>query len=280
MKTPQMFHLTGKVALVTGGSRSIGLDIARGLGEAGARIAIISRTASEVEAAAEQLRSEGIEAIGFAHNLAELDRMSVLVDRVVAELGDIDILVNNAAISFVSSMAEHTIEDWRRVMDINANSVAFLTQEVGTRCMIPRRTGKIVNFTSIGGMGGTAIDGPFLPAYSASKAAVIGFTRALATEWGRFGINVNVIAPGNFPSAMTEYTLPAEHKQRVLMKTPLGRTGGRDDMKGVALFLASEASRHVTGHLIPVDGGLTAVNYSSLPSTSVPLPEGWTEGRD
>jgi gluconate 5-dehydrogenase len=200
--------------------------------------------------------------------------MDSLVDRVVTELGDIDILVNNAAVSYVSALEDHTLADWTRVMDVNTNSVVFLTQAVGKRCMIPRGAGKVVNLSSIGGMAGTAIDGPWLTAYSASKAAVAGFTKALATEWGRFNINVNVIAPGNFPSAMTEDTLAPEHSQRVLMKTPLGRTGGRDDMKGVALFLGSEASRHVTGHVIPVDGGLTSVNYSSLPSTKVPIQIG------
>ncbi|MCU1477815.1 MAG: gluconate 2-dehydrogenase [Subtercola sp.] len=259
-----MFDLSGKVALVTGGSRGLGLDMARGLGEAGASVAITARHADEVIAAVQSLRADGITAFGVPHDLSDLTAMPELVDQIVAELGEIDILVNNAALSIVSAAEEHSLADWNAVMDINITSMFFLSQAVGVRCMIPRRTGKIVNISSIGGLGGTAIDTPYIVSYSASKGAVISLTRALATEWGRHNINVNVIAPGNFPSSMTESTLPKAHHDRVMAKTPLGRVGGRDDLKGVAVFFASEASRHVTGQLIVVDGGAFTTNYSAV----------------
>lgn len=264
MHISEMSDLTGKTALVTGGSRGIGLEIARGLGEAGASVAIVARGERELDQAVQILTESGITAVGIAHDLSRLDAIPELVEKVCEKLGPIDILVNNAAVSFLSSAVDHTIEDWLRVMDINTNSIFFLSQEVARRCMIPRNQGKIVNIASIGALGGTAIDSPFIVSYSASKGAVVSMTRALATEWGVHNINVNVIAPGNFPSAMTEYTLPPEHRERVLAKTPLRRVGGTDDMKGVVLFFASELSRHVTGQLITVDGGLTTTNYSAL----------------
>lgn len=268
MHIQEMASLTGKIALVTGGSRGIGLEIARGLGEAGAAVAIVARGKVELDNAVEDLTQSGIRTIGIAHDLSVLADMKTLVERVRGDLGEIDILVNNAAISFLSDAVDHTIEDWLRVMDVNTNSIFFLSQEVARQCMIPRKSGKIVNISSIGALGGTAIDSPFIVSYSASKGAVVSMTKALATEWGAHNINVNVIAPGNFPSAMTEYTLPPEHRERVLAKTPLRRVGGVDDMKGVVLFLASELSRHVTGQLIAVDGGLTSTNYSALPVPS------------
>jgi NAD(P)-dependent dehydrogenase (short-subunit alcohol dehydrogenase family) len=264
MKASEMFDLSGKVALVTGGSRGLGLDIARGLGEAGATVVVTARNEAEVELAVASLQGDGIAAFGIVHDLSRLDEMESYVNRVVASVGDVDVLVNNAAISIVNAAEDHSRADWATVMDINVNAMFFLSQQIGRRCMIPRRSGKIINISSIGGLGGTAIDTPYIVSYSTSKGAVISLTRALATEWGRHNINVNVIAPGNFPSAMTAHTLPAAHHERVMAKTPLRRVGGRDDLKGVAVFFASEASRHVTGQLIVVDGGAFTTNYSAI----------------
>jgi gluconate 5-dehydrogenase len=256
-----MFELTGKVALVTGGSRGLGLQIARGLGEMGARVAVSARGADELASAAAQMEAAGITVAAIRHDLAELDTVGTLVDGVVDALGDIDILVNNAAVAITGAAETTPAQDWNRVMDLNINAMFFLTQEVARRCMIPRRAGKIINISSIGGLGGTAIDTPYIASYSASKGAVISLTRALATEWGRHNINVNAIAPGNFPSVMTAATLPQAHHARVMSKTPLGRVGGADDLKGVAVFFASEASRHLTGQFVVVDGGAFTTNY-------------------
>jgi NAD(P)-dependent dehydrogenase (short-subunit alcohol dehydrogenase family) len=260
----EMFDLTGKVALVTGGSRGLGLQMARGLGELGAKVAISARSQDDLDAASAALTADGITVVALQHDLGALDRVGELVDRVVAELGDIDILVNNAAVAINASAADTTPEDWNVVMDLNINALFFLSREVATRCMIPRRTGKLINISSVGGLKGTAIDNPYLASYSASKGAVISLTRALATEWGQFNINVNAIAPGNFPSAMTAATLPGAHHARVLSKTPLGRVGGDDDIKGVACFFACEASRHLTGQYVVVDGGAFTTNYPSV----------------
>ena len=259
-----MFDLTGKVALVTGGSRGLGLQMARGLGEMGAKVAISARTAGELASATAELEGAGITVVAVRHDLADLDAIGTLVDAVVDGLGDIDILVNNAAVAINAPAEDAPKDDWNRVMDVNINALFFLTQEVARRCMIPRRSGKIINISSIGGLGGTAIDTPYLASYSASKGAVISLTRALATEWGRYDITVNALVPGNFPGVMTAATLPAAHHARVMSKTPLGRVGGENDIKGVAVFFACEASRHLTGQYVVVDGGAFTTNYPSM----------------
>lgn len=256
-----LFDLEGKTALVTGGSRGLGLYMAHGLAEMGARVAITARSEDALGEAAEDLRGRGATVAAIPHDLSRLDAMDDLVDRVTGELGEIDILVNNAGVAIAGAAEDCEPADWHRVMDVNINAMFFLSQAVARRCMIPRESGKIVNISSIGGLGGTAIDTPYIASYSASKGAVISLTRALATEWGRFNINVNAIAPGNFPSRMTAATLPGAHHARVLSKTPLGRVGHEDDIKGVAAFFASEASRHLTGQFVVLDGGAFTTNY-------------------
>lgn len=267
MKTPKMFSLAGKTALVTGGSRGLGLEMARGLGEAGATVIITARSSEELDRAHDDLASEGISVETIPWDLSRIDTIGEYLDHVFTKVNDIDILVNNAAISIVGAAEETTEEAWSQVMRVNLDAVFFLAKQVARRCFIPRSTGKIINISSIGGLGGTAIDSPYIASYSASKGAVISLTRALATEWGKYGINVNAISPGNFPSAMTEHTLDAEHHERVMSKTPLQRVGGSDDMKGVAVFFASEASRHVTGQVIVVDGGAFTTNYPASRSS-------------
>jgi NAD(P)-dependent dehydrogenase (short-subunit alcohol dehydrogenase family) len=266
MNAKAMFDLTNKVALVTGGSRGLGLYMAHGLVEMGAKVAITARSEHDLAAAQAELEAGGTSAtvLAIPHDLSNLGGEGALVDRVVAELGDIDILVNNAAVAIASPAEEHSADNWNRVMDVNINAMFFLTQEVARRCMIPRRQGKILNISSTGGLGGNAIDSPLIISYNASKGAVISLTRALATEWGRHNINVNAIAPGTFPSQMTAATLPEGHRRRVLSKTPLGRLGGEDDIKGVAIFFVSEASRHLTGQLVVLDGGAFTTNYPAV----------------
>ncbi len=263
MNAREMFDLTGKVALVTGGSRGLGLAMAQGLGELGASVAITSRTESELGAAARTLRDAGITVAAIRHDLERVADADLLVDQVIANVGEIDILVNNAAIAQAGPSVDVSLPDWTRVMDININGVFTLTQAVGRRCMIPRGGGKIVSISSVGGLVGPAIDTP-LASYSASKAAIIGLTRALATEWGPFNINVNCICPGFFPSSMTEATLDPGHAKRVMSKTPLGRSGGADDIKGVAAFFCCEASRHLTGQYVVLDGGALTTAYPKV----------------
>jgi len=253
MHVKQLFDLGGKVALVTGGSRGLGLQIAEALGEMGARIAITARKADELADAAGRLAGQGIDVRTFANDVAQLAGLPALVDAVVAALGPIDILVNNAGTSWGAPAEEHPAEAWHKVMNLNVNATFFLSQAVARRSMIPRKSGKIINMSSVAALSGGS---PELPtaAYNTSKAAVLNCTRSLASEWGRYNINVNAICPGFFPSKMSEVVLK-RILPSVLARTPLQRIGGDYDLKGVAVFLASEASRHITGQYIAVDGG-------------------------
>jgi NAD(P)-dependent dehydrogenase (short-subunit alcohol dehydrogenase family) len=263
MNAREMFELTGKVALVTGGSRGLGLQMAHGLGEMGAKVAITARSEDELAAASSELETAGTTVVAIPHDLSELERIGPLVDRVVDELGDVDILVNNASVAITAPAEDHAHGDWNRVMDLNLNALFLLTRGVGRRCMIPRRRGKVINISSVGALGGPALD-TFMASYCASKGAVISLTRALATEWGRYNINVNAIAPGYFPSKMTAGALPSGHHDRVISKSPLGRVCGEHDLKGVAVFFASEASRHLTGQYVVLDGGASTTLYPTV----------------
>jgi gluconate 5-dehydrogenase len=231
--------------------------MAAALGEMGCKVAISARKADELRNAKEDLSKLGIEARTVVSDLQQTDQISTLVDDVVSNLGNIDVLVNNAGTTWGAPAEEYPDEAWHKVMSLNVSAPFFLAREIGRRCMIPRKQGKIINVASIAGLRGMS-SGVHTIAYNTSKAAVINFTRALASEWGRYGINVNAICPGFFPSKMSAGLL--EHiGDKVLDGTPLQRLGGDEDLKGVTVFLASEASRHVTGQYIAVDGGASAV---------------------
>ena len=253
MSVKQLFDLTGQVALVTGGSRGLGLQIAEALGEMGARVAITARKAQELEEAAAHLGKLGVEVLTVAGDLSRLEGLTALVDAVVARFGPIDILVNNAGTTWGAPAESHPVEGWNKVMRLNLDALFFLTQEVARRCFIPRRRGKVVNIASVAGLAGNP-PGMTTVAYNTSKGAVINLTRTLAAEWGKHGINVNAICPGFFPSRMSKGILD-QIQESVVARTPLRRIGGDQDLKGAAVFLASEASRHVTGQYLAVDGG-------------------------
>jgi gluconate 5-dehydrogenase len=253
MSVKKLLDLSGKVALVTGGSRGLGLQIAEALGEMGARVAITARKAPELEEASAHLRKLGVEVLTIAGDLSRLDGIPGMVDSVMARFGTIDILVNNAGTTWGAPAESYPVEAWNKVMNLNLNAVFFLTQEVARRCFIPKRSGKVVNIASVAGLAGNP-PGMTTVAYNTSKGAVINLTRALAAEWGQHGINVNAICPGFFPSRMSKGILDKIEKL-VIATTPLQRIGGDEDLKGAAVFLASEASRHVTGQYLAVDGG-------------------------
>jgi gluconate 5-dehydrogenase len=221
----------------------------------GARVAITARKQEELDEAAARLAGLGVEAAAFAGDLGKTEGIPALVDRVVDRFGAVDILVNNAGATWGAPAEEHPAEAWHKVMNLNVHATFFLSQAIGKRCMIPRRSGKIVNIASIAGLSGNPPGMPTI-AYNTSKGAVVNFTRALASEWGRHNINVNAICPGFFPSKMSRGLL-ARIESDVIARTPLGRLGGDEDLKGAVVFLASEASRHVTGHCLVVDGGST-----------------------
>ena len=253
MSVEDLFDLSGKTALITGGSRGLGLQIAEALGELGAKVAITARKQGELEEAAAQLSKQGIEALTIAGDLAKFDTIPGMVENALARYGSIDILVNNAGATWGAPAEEHPPEAWHKVMNLNVNAMFFLSQEVGRRCMIPRRKGKIINMSSVAGLRAHG-SGMTTIAYTTSKAAVLHLTRALAAEWGKYEINVNAICPGFFPSKMSRGLLEVIG-DAVIAQTPLGRLGGDEDLKGIAVYFASEASRHVTGQYIAVDGG-------------------------
>ncbi len=253
MKVKQLFDLTGKVAFVTGASRGLGLQMAQALGEMGVKVAITARKQGELDEAAAQLGKEGIDALTIAGDLSVFETIPEMVDKALAKFGTIDILVNNAGATWGAPAEDYPAKGWHKVMDLNVNATFFLTQDVGRRCMIPRRSGKIVNIASVSGLRGNSPEMTTI-AYNTSKAALLNFTRALASEWGKYNINVNAICPGFFPSKMTRGLLE-RIEQAVVASTPLHRLGGDDDLKGTVVFLASEASRHITGQYIAVDGG-------------------------
>ena len=259
MSVRKLLDLSGKVAVVTGGSRGIGLQMAEGLGEMGARVAVTARKQEELDEACAHLGGLGVECLTVAGDLAASASIPGIVDAVIARWGQIDILVNNAGCNWAAPAEDYPDDGWRKVMNLNIDAQFYITREVGRRSMIPRRSGKIVNIASIAGLFGNPPKWEMRTmAYNVSKGALVNLTRALAAEWGPYNLNVNAICPGFFPSKMTKVTLDRIGND-VMDLTPLGRLGGDEDLKGSVVFLASEASRHVTGQAIAVDGGTTAI---------------------
>ncbi len=254
----QLFDLTGKTALVTGGSRGLGLQMAQSLGEAGAKVVLSSRKAADLEESVAVLKAQGIEASFIAADCAAETDITKLADEAIARLGHIDILVNNAGAAWGAPAEDHPIEAWDKVMNLNIRGYFLLSQQVAKQSMIARRSGRIINIASIAGLGGNP-SGMNTIAYNTSKGAVINFTRALAAEWGKYNINVNAICPGFFPSKMTVGTLKALGEDRLKAGAPLGRLGDDEDLKGLCLLYASDAGKHITGQWLAVDGGVSCV---------------------
>lgn len=257
MSLKNLMDLNGRVALITGGSRGLGLQMGEALGELGAKLAITARKPDELEQAAEHLRGQGIEVLPVQADIGDFDSIPGLVDTVVQHYGNIDILVNNAGTSWGAPAEEHPKDGWDKVMDVNVNGLWLLTQEVGRRCMIPNNYGKIVNTASVAGLLGNP-PGVNTIAYNTSKGAVVNFTRALGGEWGKYNITVNAICPGVFPSKMAQ-TLVDNFSKQIIAATPLQRLGGEEDLKGLVAYFATDASRHVTGQYVAVDGGASII---------------------
>jgi gluconate 5-dehydrogenase len=254
-----LFDLGGKVALVTGGSRGLGLQMAEALGEMGARVALTARKRDELEAARAHLAGMGIEAMPVACDMSDAPAIGAAVESIATQLGPIDILVNNAGTTWGAAAVDHPLEAWKKVIDLNLTAMFVASQEVGRRCMVPRRQGKIINIASILGLVGTSdTTRPGTIAYSASKGGVISFTRALAAEWAQYNINVNAIAPGFFPTKMTRGLLEIMG-DRAASKAPLNRVGGPEDLKGLTVLFASEACAFITGQVVAADGGATVI---------------------
>jgi NAD(P)-dependent dehydrogenase (short-subunit alcohol dehydrogenase family) len=260
MSTPisKLFDLSGQTALVTGGSRGLGLQIAEALGEAGAKILLTSRKAADLEEAVAELQAKGIDARWVAGDASDPAQVKHVVDEAMQRLGRIDILVNNAGATWGAPAEDHPLEAWDKVMNLNVRSLFLFSQAVAKASMIPRKGGRIINIASIAGLAGS-LEMKFI-AYGTSKGAVVNFTRTLAGEWGPYGITVNALAPGFFPSKMTQGVLATIGVDTLARAAPLRRIGDDDDLKGAALLFASAAGKHITGQILAVDGGVSAVH--------------------
>ncbi|WP_286886359.1 SDR family oxidoreductase [Aneurinibacillus sp. UBA3580] len=258
MNIQQLFDLTGKTAIVTGGGRGLGAQIAEGFAEAGANLVLCSRRVEACEETAERIQKEtGGQCLALPCDVRNPEEVQRVVDQTMERFGRIDILVNNSGASWGTPAIDMPLDAWNKVMDINVTGTFLMSQAVG-RVMINQNAGKIINVASVAGLVGT--DPRFMDAigYSASKGAVISFTKDLAVKWGIHNINVNAIAPGFFPTKMTRELL--EHNgEHILNHTPLKRYGTEYDLKGSAVFLASDASNYVTGAVVVVDGGMSAM---------------------
>jgi NAD(P)-dependent dehydrogenase (short-subunit alcohol dehydrogenase family) len=252
------FDLSGKTALITGGSRGLGLQIAEVLGEQGARLIISSRKVADLEEAKKHLTGRGVEVDFVVADNSKDEEVNRLADEALTKLGKIDILVNNAGATWGAPAEDHPIDAWDKVMNLNIRAIFLLTQRVGKKSMIPNKYGRIVNLASIAGLRGNRGATQTI-AYNTSKGAVVNFTRALAGDWGKYGITVNALAPGFFPSRMTFGTIKALGEEKLSEGVPLQRIGDGEDLKGAALLFASDAGKHITGQILAVDGGVTAV---------------------
>ena len=258
MSVKKQLDLAGRVALITGGSRGLGLAMAEALAEMGAKIAITARKQDELDEGKAHLRTLGIEAVSVVSDLSKPETIAPMVAFVIESLGPIDILINNAGNSWGAPAEKYPLEGWKKVVDLNLTGTFLVTQEVAVRSMIPRQYGRIVNIASVAGLKGALPEDMTAIAYHTTKGGLVNFTRALAGEWGQYGIVVNAICPGFIPSKMSRGVL-SQISERVIAKTPLRQLGTEQDLQGLAVLLSSEAARHITGQVIAVDGGITAV---------------------
>jgi gluconate 5-dehydrogenase len=258
MRLKQLFDLSGRTALVTGGSRGLGLAMADALAEMGAKIAITARKFDELEAAKKGLEAHSYQVFATVSDLSQPETIEPMVAAVIDTLGPIDVLVNNAGTSWGAPAENYPLNAWRKVIDVNLTGTWLVTQAVARASMIPRNSGSIINIASVSGLKGSANRGFRAVGYSTSKGGLISFSRALAGEWGPLGITVNAICPGLIPTKMTKVVIENVGESAAEL-SPLRRLGTEDDLKGLVVLLASEAGRHITGQAIAVDGGVTAV---------------------
>jgi NAD(P)-dependent dehydrogenase (short-subunit alcohol dehydrogenase family) len=251
-----LFSLTGRVAIVTGGSRGLGLEMAEGLAEAGASLMLCARREQWLTPALEELRARGCNADGRVCDVSDPADVQAVVDATMSTFGRVDILVNNAGISWGEAPETMPLEKWQKVFDTNLTG-AFLVAQAAAREMLQAGSGAIINIASVAGLR-SAVHGPHYAAYVASKAGLMGLTRELAASWGPRGIRVNAIAPGFFHSRLADPVI-ALVEPAIRERNPIPRVGAEGELKGVAVFLASDAASYVTGQTIIVDGGGTIV---------------------
>jgi len=255
MNATKLFDLTGRVAMITGGSIGLGRQMAEGLAEMGANLALCARKQDRCQETADQLASLGVKTLALGCDVKDPAAIQEVVAATMQHFGRIDILINNAGVSWGAPVEDMTLEQWNKVIETNLTGTFLFSQAVG-KIMCGERRGKIINMASVAGLGGASSELQAI-GYHASKGGVIAFTKDLACKWAPHNVQVNAIAPGWFPTHMSSWVLE-HHKESLLAKIPLHRFGGQDDLKGAAIFLASDASAYVTGHVLVVDGGQTA----------------------
>lgn len=257
MHVKDLFDLTGKVAIVTGGGRGLGQQMAEGFAEAGANVVVCSRKLESCEEVSEQLQKLGVESFALKCDVTNPDDVNEVVKKTLERFGRIDILVNNSGASWGAPVEEMPLEAWNKVMNVNVTGTFLMSQAVG-KVMIEQQYGKIINIASVAGLKGSNPKYMNAIGYNSSKGAVITFTKDLAVKWGPKGIYVNAIAPGFFPTKMSKGLL-SQGGEGILEGTPLRKFGSENDLKGVALFLAAPASDFITGDIVVVDGGANAM---------------------
>ncbi|MEZ5425036.1 MAG: glucose 1-dehydrogenase [Pyrinomonadaceae bacterium] len=250
----ELFDLSGKTAIVTGGSRGIGKEMAEGLAEAGANLMLCARREEWLTETVEEFREKGFHVHARLCDVARAEDVQKVVDETVENFGAVDVLVNNAGISWAEMPEDMPLEKWQKVLDVNLTG-CFIFAQIAGREMLKRGSGSIINIASVSGLTSSA-NGPFYAGYVASKAGLIGLTRELAASWGRRGIRVNAIAPGFFHSRLADAVIDL-YERSIQENNPIPRVGAEGELKGAAVFLASDASTYVTGQTIVVDGGMT-----------------------
>jgi len=255
MKAKELFDLAGRVAIVTGGSVGLGRQMAEGLAEMGANLVLCARKRERCEQAAEELRRLGVKTLPLGCDVKDSAGVQAAVQAALSEFGRIDILINNAGTSWGAPVEEMRLEHWNKVIETNLTGAFLFSQAVG-KVMIPARRGRIINIASVAGLRGAPPDFQAI-GYHASKGGLIAFTKDLACKWAVHNIHVNAIAPGWFPTHMSRIVIE-RNQETLLQRIPLGRFGSDHDLKGAAVFLASDASDYVTGQVLVVDGGQTA----------------------
>jgi NAD(P)-dependent dehydrogenase (short-subunit alcohol dehydrogenase family) len=250
----ELFSLRDRVAIVTGGSRGLGQEMAEGLAEAGAALMLCARREQWLTPTVEAMRANGFRVEGMLCDVSKADDVQAVVDETVATFGKIDILVNNAGVTWAAEPEDLPLDKWQKVVDVNLTGAFLFAQAVG-RDMLKRQFGRIINTASIAGMH-ASVQGPHYAAYAATKAGLIGLTRELAVSWARKGIRVNAIAPGYFHSRLADGAI-AMNEASIKASSPIPRVGATGELKGVAVFLAADASNYITGQTIVVDGGRT-----------------------
>ncbi len=250
----ELFDLSGKTAIVTGGSRGIGKEMAEALAEAGANLVLCARRRESLDETVTEFAERGFKTIGKVCDVSQPEQIQAIVDSAVKHFGQVDILINNAGTSWGAMPEEMTLEQWQKVIDVNLTGCFLFAQAAG-REMLKQNSGSIINIASIAGLTSSA-NGPFYAGYVASKAGLIGLTRELAASWGRRGIRVNAIAPGFFHSKLADAVIDI-YERSIQENNVIPRIGKEGELKGIAVFLASDASSYITGQTIAVDGGMT-----------------------